>query len=241
MAEEMHVSLRKGLVVSVREKGGAAYQFFLLGLSIYVLAILLIESFVVANPETKVLLQYVDLSICLIFLADFFVNLYKAPSKLGYLKWGWIDFVASIPMIDPLRWGRISRLVRILRFFRAIKSLRLLAQTLYRSKYESLTLTVLLVVFFSYTSCAGLILEFEQEVGGTINTASEALWWAFLNILNAKVAIDEAQSTGGVIITVVLNKVGLLVFAYANAMIIAWLLDNKKNRKNVATVSSSDC
>lgn len=213
------------------EKGTAAYQLFLLVLSIYVLAILFAEEFLITDPETRRLLQYVDLVVCMIFLMDFFVNLFTAPNKLKYLKWGWIDFLASIPMIDPLRWGRLSRVVRILRFLRTIKSMKVLIQSIQRSKFQSFTLIVFLVSFIAYTLGASLILEFESEYGGEINTANEALWWAFLNVMNAKIAITQAQSPYGMAVTVVLNKVGLLLFAYFNAMIIAWLVQKRVDLK----------
>lgn len=211
------------------EKGSAIYQLFLLGLSIYVLTILLIDMLFITDPEIKTTLQYIDFSICLVFLADFFVNLYKAESKLAYLKWGWIDFVSSIPAIDPLRWGRVSRVIRILRFLRTIKSLKILIKAIQQSKIESLTLIVLFVTFVSYSACAGLILEFEKDYNSTINSANAALWWAFLNIMNAKVSIEQALSPEGIVVTIILNKIGLLLFAYFNAIIIAWLLNKRSN------------
>ena len=90
------------------ERGTALYQLTLLVLSLYVLTVLVIEAFFVSDPETRQVLQYIDVMVCLVFLSDFFVNLYVAPKKLEYLKWGWIDLVSSIPMVDPLRWGAVS-------------------------------------------------------------------------------------------------------------------------------------
>jgi voltage-gated potassium channel len=52
--------------------------------------------------------------------------------------------------------------------------------------------------------------------------------WSALNLLNAKVSISTALSSGGTAITILLNKVGLLLFAYVNAIIIAWLLQQRK-------------
>ncbi len=95
------------------------------------------------------------------------------------------------------------------------------------SKFQSLTLVVILITFVAYTVCASLILELESGYEGGRNTANKALWWAFLNIMNAKVSITQAQSTGGMAATVVLNKIGLLLFAYFNAMIIAWLIQKE--------------
>ncbi|WP_286260604.1 ion transporter [Pseudoalteromonas apostichopi] len=216
----------------MKEKGSAVYQLFLLALSIYVLIVVFAETFLVTDPEVSLLLQRVDLSICVIFLVDFFVNFYKAESKLKYMKWGWIDLVSSIPLLDPLRWGRLARVVRILRFFRTIKSLKLLISSILSSKFQSLTLVVLLITFVSFTACASLIMEFEKNSVGGISTANEALWWAFLNIMNAKVSITQAQSTGGIIATVILNKIGLLLFAYFNAIMIAWLIKKRVDIKH---------
>lgn len=209
------------------ERGSAIYQLFLLGLSIYVLTVLVVESFLIDDSEIRLVLQYIDLSICMVFLGDFFVNLYSAKSKLEYMKWGWIDLLASIPMVDPLRWGRVARIVRIFRFIRAIKSIKLLVQALHRSKIQSLSLIVLFVVFLSYTTCSALILEFERGYGSSISTAGSALWWSFLNIMNAKLSVNDAKSSEGIVLTIILNKVGLLVFAYLNAVIIAWLIQRR--------------
>ncbi|WP_444920436.1 ion transporter [Microbulbifer sp. CnH-101-G] len=214
-----------------QERGNVIYQLFLLVLSIYVLSVVLVDLIFVENAEIQRVLQYIDITICCIFLLDFFVNLFASKSKLGYLKWGWIDLVASIPALDPLRWGRISKVVRILRFLRTVKSLRLLYAVLKENKLQSITLFVLLISFVSFSLCATLILQFESSNGGSIDTANEALWWAFLNIMNAKVAINQAVSVGGIFLTVLLNKVGLLLFAYLNAILIAWLLNRRTEHK----------
>ncbi len=155
------------------------------------------------------------------------------------MKWGWIDLLSSIPLVDPFRWGRLARIVRILRFFRTMKSLKLLVNSIQSSKFQSLTLIVILITFVAYTICASLILELERDYPEGINTANEALWWAFLNIMNAKVSITQAYSTGGIIATVILNKIGLLLFAYFNAIIIAWLVQKRVEIKQKAVSGKS--
>ncbi|ONF43861.1 ion transporter [Marinobacter lutaoensis] len=222
----------------MRDKGSAIYQLFLLILSVYVLIVVFVESFLVSDPEVSEVLQRIDFFVCLVFLGDFFVNLYAAKSKLSYLKWGWIDLLSSIPLVDPLRWGRLARIVRILRFFRTIKSMKLIISSIHESKFKSLTLVVLLVTFVTYTACASLILEFEKGYASGISTANEALWWAFLNIMNAKVSITQAQSFGGTVATIVLNKIGLVLFAYFNAIIIAWLVQKRVSVKQKDDLNS---
>jgi voltage-gated potassium channel len=55
-------------------------------LSIYVLVALLIQSLVPLRPDAVVLLDWIDLFVCIVFLTDFFVRFRRAPSKLAFLK-----------------------------------------------------------------------------------------------------------------------------------------------------------
>lgn len=217
----------------MKEKGSALYQMVLLFLSVYVLGAILIEAFLVTDEEIKQVLQYIDFLVCIFFLIDFGVNFTAAKSKIEYMKWGWLDLISSIPAIDPLRWGRVSKIVRIARYLRAIKSIKVLLNSLHASKFETLSLCVFLVVFLTFTLSSAIILEFERGLNSSIATAEAALWWAFLNLLNAKSSIDQALSTEGIAATILLNKVGLLLFAYLNSMLVAWLIMQKKPGKRV--------
>ncbi|RLT96359.1 ion transporter [Ketobacter sp.] len=221
----------------MKEKGSAIYQLFMLALSVYVLSALTLEMFIVQDDEIKKVLQYVDLAICMFFLFDFFLNLITAESKLKYLKWGWIDLISSIPVLDSLRWGRLSKVIRIVRFLRSLRSIKAIYENVQSSKIQSLSFVVLLVTFLSYTVCASLILHFERESNVGLNTAAEALWWAFLNIMNAKISIATAETHAGQLMTILLNKIGLLLFAYFNGIIIAWLVQKRIEIKSSAVGS----
>jgi voltage-gated potassium channel len=102
------------------------WQLVILVLSIYILAALFVESVFKLPPDVSEILRISDTFICFIFLGDFFMRLHRAESKLGFLKWGWLDFVSSIPTLDIFRWGRLIRVIRILRILRAFRSTKLL-------------------------------------------------------------------------------------------------------------------
>jgi len=225
----------------MNERGSPFYQMVLLFLSVYVLCAIIIESFIITDIEIKQVLQYIDFFVCIFFLIDFFVNLFSAESKLQYMKWGWLDLISSIPAIDPLRWGRISKIVRIVRYLRALKSIKVLLNSLHTSKFETLSLCVFLVVFLTFTLSAAVILEFERDYESQIDSAESALWWAFINLLNAKSSINQAFSTEGIAATIILNKVGLLFFAYLNSMLVAWLVTQRKqaSKENVEVIDDS--
>ena len=98
------------------------FNLLLIVLSIIVLVIFIWETFFPLDGEMHKLFNTLDFCICLVFLGDFVIRFIKSESKLKFMKWGWIDLIASIPSVDFLRPGRIFRLIRIFRLFRVIKS-----------------------------------------------------------------------------------------------------------------------
>ena len=118
---------------------------------------------------TVQVLEWADTAVCLVFLIDFLVQLYKAQSKLQYLKWGWIDLVSSIPTIGMLRWGRLVRVVRIVRLVRGVRSVKTIAKYLTSRRADSAFavaafLAMLTVVL---SSVASVDPEDPPETGGS--------------------------------------------------------------------------
>lgn len=207
-----------------------AWQLCMLVLSIYALASLSLETLIITDPEITSVLVTVDLLICMVFFMDFLILLFTVQDKKAYmLSWGWIDLISSIPMVDPLRWGRLARVIRILNILRAIKSIRVIGDSVKASPFETLSVMTFVIVFVSFSVSAGLVIEFERGFDSQIRSSADALWWSFLSILNAKGGFGTAVSPEGILNTVYLNKVGLLLFAYINGSVVAWLLTSRKN------------
>src|SRR5688500_5454926 len=107
---------------NIRESKLGILNLLVIVLSVYVLGAIIVDSTFNLPKETSILLSYIDNSICVFFFIEFLVRFFKAESKLRFMKWGWIDLISSIPMIDYLRAGRLLRLIRLLRIVRAFKS-----------------------------------------------------------------------------------------------------------------------
>jgi len=56
-------------------------QIVTLILSAYVLLALLIQATVKLSADTIQILDHIDFFVCLVFLTDFFIRFYRAPSK----------------------------------------------------------------------------------------------------------------------------------------------------------------
>jgi voltage-gated potassium channel len=156
-----------------------AWQFVMLALCTYVLVALFVSVGFTLPAEEQRLLDLIDTFVCVVFLIDFAVQLLTAKSKLGYLKWGWIDLISSIPNLQVFRIGRAMRIFRLLRLLRGVKSLRVLIQFLFENRAKGVFASAVLICFVLMVAASIVVLNVEQAAGGNIKTAPDALWWAF--------------------------------------------------------------
>jgi voltage-gated potassium channel len=201
---------------------------FMFGLGVYVLLALAAETLLPLSEATDAILDEVDNGICVIFFFDFFISLYRAPNKLAYLKWGWIDLLSSIPMVDMFRAGRIARIIRILRAFRGVRSARFLADYLVHHRangafFAVALLSILLVLFSSIA-----ILQFENTKEGNIRTPQDALWWAFATVTTVGYGDKFPVTTEGRMIAAVLMTAGVGLFGSFTGLVASWILTPTK-------------
>lgn len=181
-------------------------------LSVYVLGALLALTVFTFPPSVHLFVERVDFIVCFVFLADFAVRLRRAPSKLAFMRWGWIDLLASIPAVDFLRAGRLVRVVRIIRVLRAFRSARHLAAMLYRHRTRSLALTALLTAFVLVTFSAAAVLALEVEAESNIRTPFDALWWAVSTMTTVGYGDKYPVTTEGKVVAMVLMIAGVGLF-----------------------------
>jgi voltage-gated potassium channel len=222
MAERVERTLER-LTAVVRP-----YDLFMLGLSVYVLLALAVETFFRLPPTTSAILEYADAGICVIFLADFLLNLVRARDKLAYLKWGWIDLISSIPTIDALRWGRAVRLVRVIRVLRGVRSMKRLAPFILARRGEATLLAAVLLSILMIVFASIAILQLEGDVAGAnITTAQDAIWWAYGTITTVGYGDRYPVTTGGRMLAVTLMTTGLALFGTWTAFLASWFVEHK--------------
>lgn len=206
-------------------------ELLILLLSIYVLAALFAQTVLPLTPETDRLIDRIDFIICLVFVFEFFYRLYRAPSKWGFLKWGWIDLVASVPMFDLLRWGRLFRVVRILRILRAFRSTRRLVNHIFRNRARGTFAAVALISITLTLFSSIAILNFETEDDSNIKTPSDALWWSFATIATVGYGDKFPVTTGGRIVAAVLMTAGVGLFGTFTGYVATFFLEAEQKKE----------
>lgn len=197
-------------------------------LSIYVLGALLVDSIYVLQPETSQLLNYIDYGICAFFFIEVSIRFYNAPNKKRFMRWGWIDVISCVPMVDYLRVGRLLRLIRLLRILRAFRTIRNFVHHIFANKskgaFTSVFVIAILLVIFSAIG----ILQVEKDPNSNIKTAEDALWWAYVTMTTVGYGDKYPVTTEGRIIAAVLMTAGVGMFGTFTAYVASWfVLDNK--------------
>ncbi len=204
-------------------------QIISLVLSIYVLGALIFETIFKVSNETLELLNKIDFTICFFFLFDFFFRFYKAESKLSFLRWGWIDFISSIPVWNAFQW---TRLVRVIRILRALRSTKILINYLYRDKAQGTLVTAILIAILMMIFSSIAVLNFETAPDSNIKTPEDALWWAFTTIATVGYGDKYPVTSEGRIAAVLLITCGVGLFGVYTAFIARLFVAEDKKDDN---------
>lgn len=205
------------------------FNILILILSVYVLISLLVSVVFELSEELNILLGYIDNFICIVFLADFWIRFKKADKKLEFMKWGWIDLIASIPFLDFARAGRLIRLIRLVRVFRALKSTKLIYEHITQNKKQSVLTSVALISILMIIFSSIAILQFEKDINSNIKTAEDAIWWSYVTITTVGYGDKYPITTEGRIIGAILMTTGVGIFGTFTALVSSWFIQKNED------------
>jgi voltage-gated potassium channel len=201
------------------------YQFLMLVLCLYTLAILAVQTAVRLAPGTRGVLDAADYAVCVIFFADFIFELARAKNRVRYfVTWGWLDLLSSIPTIHLARWARTARVVRIFRILRGLRATRLIAMLVIRKRARSAFLAASLIALLLVVFCSIAILHAEAGADSNIKTAEDAIWWAFATITTVGYGDRFPVTSEGRFVGAILMCSGVGLFGTFSAFLTSWFI-----------------
>ncbi len=214
----------------VLRRHGNAYNIFILVLTIYSLA-LMVLLIIPLDPETHALINLYDNAICVIFLIDFGFNLTGAKPKRAYFikQRGWLDLLGSIPSLGFIpftalfRLARLSRLGRITRLLGGQAGKDLVLDVLKNRSQYATFITILLAGMVLSVASILILQEESRSAGANIETGGEAIWWGIVTITTVGYGDYYPVTTLGRITAVFVMFAGIGIIG-ALASILASLL-----------------
>jgi voltage-gated potassium channel len=150
-----------------------------------------------------------------LFAAELLVRVAVAERRLQYLASHWLDvLIVAVPFLRPLR---------------IIMFLPILARSavgLRRVMGRSRGTYVLLIAITTVLAAAGLMLVFETQADGSIQTFPDALWWAITTITTVGYGDAYPVTNEGRIVAAALMVVGIALFGVLTAGVAAYFVES---------------
>jgi voltage-gated potassium channel len=179
--------------------------------------------------EISDVLRKLDTLVCFVFIIDFGIRLNKAESKLAFLKWGWIDLIASIPNLRILRVGRLVRILRVIRLLRAIRTTHKITSLLLKDKIQTGVASVLLSAFLLIMFCAvGILICEQQDPEANIKTAGDAVWWSVTTVTTVGYGDKYPVTAEGRIVAMILMVAGIGLFGILSGLAASFFIGSRE-------------
>jgi voltage-gated potassium channel len=206
------------------EKGVSTFQMAVLILTIINLCTLVADTCCTLPGEVSGLIHYLDTAVCVVLLADFFVRLYRAENKRAFLKWGWIDLLASIPNLEVLRYGRLVRVLRVIRVLRGIRSLQKVIAMILRNRGEAGAVSLALAAFLMVAFSSVAVLVCERQASSNIKTAEDAVWWSVCTVTTVGYGDKYPVTSAGRIVGMLLMMAGVGMFGGLSGLVASFFV-----------------
>ena len=151
-----------------------------------------------------------------LFLAEFTVRFWDAPSRRGYLKGHWLDLISCFPLVGGLRSVRILRLLRLgaaLRIFALAEH-----EAEVHGRRQSLwfvgpTLAVLAI------GAAAAFWTVEHGVNQHVTNFADALYWVILTTITLGYGTVTPATPEGKILAGLLIFLGIGLVGFASSQL----------------------
>ncbi|MEM7798957.1 MAG: ion channel [Chloroflexota bacterium] len=191
------------------------YDLFILFVTTLAVGLALATFLPSLEGEPSRILRSADMLLSFILLTDFFIRLYQAEEKWAFLKWGWIDFLGSLPALPIVRPFRIIRMVRVVNQIRNL-GVGNLWRSLISKLPESTLWGGLSLVVPTILIAGWWITQAESEAcaaaGANICSLSDGIWWAFVTVTTVGYGDRVPVSNAGRILAAFLMTVGVGLF-----------------------------
>ncbi len=187
-------------------------------------------------------MEYLSLTIWVIFIVDFAIKFFLATSKLTFLKHNWLTAISLV--IPALRIFRIFRVVRLLRGLRGIRLVRIvsslnrgmksLGATMKRRAFGYVTILSIVVTFAGAAGMYGM----EHPNPGFENYGM-ALWWTAMRVITAGSDYWPATPEGRGL-AFILSLFGYAIFGYVTATLATFFIGRDAEEKDAPIVGVND-
>ncbi|MTE27989.1 ion transporter [Winogradskyella ouciana] len=186
-----------------------------------------IETLPNLKPQTKVILNSIEIFCVIVFTLEYLARIYVADNKPKFIFsfFGLIDFFAILPFylsfgvdLRSLRVLRMFRLFRLLKLVRYNKAMRHFTKAMILAK-EQIVLFMGVTLVLIYFAAIG-IYYFENEAQPEhFSSIFDSLWWSIVTLTTVGYGDVYPITVGGRVFTFIILLIGLGIVAIPTGII----------------------
>ena len=187
-------------------------------------------------------LEYVGISIWILFIVYFIIQFILAPDKLIFLKKNWLTVISLI--IPALRVFRIFRFFRLLKGLKGIRLVRLVSS--FNRSMKSLAATMsrrgfvyvfLITIVVTFAGAAGMYAIEKGNPG--FSSYGLSLWWAAMRVITAG-SEHYPITPEGRALAFLIAIFGYAIFGYVTATIASFFIGRDAEESNGPMAAAKD-
>ena len=203
------------------------FAFFIQALILLSIVTFSIETLPNLKPQTKTILQSIELVCVIVFTIEYLLRIFVADSKPKFIFsfFGIIDFIAILPFylsfgvdLRSLRAIRFLRLFRVLKLVRYNKAMNHFTRAM-KSAKEQILLFILITLILIYFSAVGIYYFENQAQPEHFSSIFDSLWWAIITLTTVGYGDVYPITVGGKIFTFIILMIGLGIVAIPTGII----------------------
>ena len=185
--------------------------------------------------QNKNYMQF-QLWVCIIFLLDFFIELFLAEKKWRFFKRNFFFFFVSIPYLNIINEFNIQftheqlYFIRFIPLIRGAFALAVVVGYVSNNKISSLFASYLAIMVSVVYFASLIFYEKEFPVNPAVKDYGDALWWACMNVTTLGAPITPVTVTGKAL-CVGLGGLGMMMFPLFTVYITNIVTENNKKVK----------
>lgn len=155
--------------------------------------------------------------VCVVFILDFFIQLYIAPDRWKFFRHYFLFLLISIPYLNIITQAGVVLtnqelyLVRFIPLIRAAAALAIVISYVSKNKIVGLFATYMAIMVIVVYFASLIFLQREQGVNPDITGYWTSLWWCCLETTTIGAPINPVTPTGKVL-AFVLSGMGMIMF-----------------------------
>lgn len=206
-------------------------ELIILSLTIYTVFSIIIQFIIPVSIEMMRLFNIFELICSGFFLYEWIYRFRHSKNKRKFILKNLIDLIASFP-IGLLSGFKAFRLLKILQIIKIFGSIDRFIKYLESNKVYMFKLILVSGVTIMMFISPVMILYFEENIG-SINTASDSLWFTFAALTSCGFGDVTCTTISGRLLTVIMSISGIGFFSTFTGLVVNYILNKAKEEDKI--------